>query len=78
MKHALLNAVTMIESVLEAPIKASFWQAMEHQIGLKLLLQEESKGIVEAFKNTGIWMVEQQNDRSYQIKMYNGEDYSDK
>jgi phosphohistidine phosphatase SixA len=44
---------------------------------LKLLLQEESKRIV-GFKNTGIWMVEQQDDRSYQLKMYNGEDYSEK
>jgi len=44
---------------------------------LKLLLKKDSKGIV-GFKNTGIWMVEQQDDRSYKLKMYNGEDYSEK
>ncbi|MED6314915.1 MAG: hypothetical protein VX704_07760, partial [Verrucomicrobiota bacterium] len=33
---------------------------------LKLLLKKDSKGIV-GFKNTGIWMVEQQEDGSYQL-----------
>lgn len=44
---------------------------------LKLLLQKDSKGIA-GFGNTGIWMVEQQEDGSYQLKIYNGEVYSEK
>jgi hypothetical protein len=79
MKHALLNAVTMIEKRFGGTDQ-SILLAGHGTSGrslLKLLLQEESKGIV-GFKNTGIWMVEQQDDRSYQLKMYNGEDYSEK
>ena len=79
MKHALLNAVAMIEKRFGGTDQ-SILLAGHGTSGrslLKLLLQEESKGIV-GFKNTGIWMVEQQNDSSYQLKTYNGEDYSEK
>ncbi|HAF59362.1 MAG TPA: hypothetical protein DCL00_07215 [Opitutae bacterium] len=79
MKHALLNAVTMIEKRFGGTDQ-SILLAGHGTSGrslLKLLLKKDSKGIV-GFKNTGIWMVEQQDDRSYQLKMYNGEDYSEK
>ena len=75
----LLNAVTMIEKRFGGTGQ-SILLAGHGTSGrslLKLLFLEESKGIV-GFKNKGIWMVEQQNDRPYQLKMYNGEDYSEK
>ena len=79
MKHALLNAVAMIEKRFGGTDQTILLagHGTSGRSLLKLLLQEDSKGIV-GFKNTGIWMVEQQEDGSYQLKMYNGEVYSEK
>ena len=79
MKHALLSAVAMIEKRFGGTYKTILLagHGTSGRSLLKLLLQKDSKGIV-GFKNTGIWMVEQQEDGSYQLKMYNGEDYSEK
>ena len=79
MKHALLNAVAMIEKRFGGTNQTILLagHGTSGRSLLKLLLQEDSKGIV-GFKNTGIWMVEQQEDGSYQLKMYNGEVYSEK
>ena len=79
MKHALLSAVAMIEKRFGGTDQ-SILLAGHGTSGrslLKLLLKKDSKGIV-GFKNTGIWMVEQQEDGSYELKMYNDEDYSEK
>ncbi len=78
MKHALLNAVAMIEKRFGGTDQTILLagHGTSGRSLLKLLLQKDSKGIV-GFKNTGIWMVEQQEDGSYELKMYNGEDYSE-
>lgn len=79
LKHATMNAIKLIGKRFEGTDQSILFAG--HQIScislLKLLLQKDSKGIV-VFKNTGIWMIEQQDDRSYQLKMYNGEGYSEK
>jgi len=79
MKHALLSAVAMIEKRFGGTDQTILLagHGTSGRSLLKLLLKKDSKGIV-GFKNTGIWMVEQQEDGSYQLKMYNGEDYSEK
>ena len=79
MKHALLSAVAMIEKRFGGTDQTILLagHGTSGRSLLKLLLKKDSKGIV-GFKNTGIWMVEQQEDGSYQLKMYNGEVYSEK
>ena len=79
MKHALLSAVAMIEKRFGGTDQCILLagHGTSGRSLLKLLLKKDSKGIV-GFKNTGIWMVEQQEDGSYQLKMYNGEVYSEK
>jgi bisphosphoglycerate-dependent phosphoglycerate mutase len=74
MKHVSLHAIDMIEKRFGGTDK-SILLAGHNSSGvslLKLLLKEEpenKKGII----STGIWMVEQQKDGSYQLKMYNNE-----
>lgn len=73
MKHALLSAVEMIEQRFGGTDQ-TILLAGHHASGvslLKLLLQDESK-IKGGLGNTGIWMVEQQEDGTYQLKIYNG------
>ena len=79
MKHALLSAVAMIEKRFGGTDQTILLagHGTSGRSLLKLLLKKDSKGIV-GFKNTGIWMVEQREDGSYELKMYNGEDYSEK
>ncbi|MBT3210701.1 MAG: histidine phosphatase family protein [Planctomycetaceae bacterium] len=79
MKHALLSATDMIEKRFGGTDK-SILLAGHHASGvslLKLLLQDEPSAI-KGLKNTGIWMVEQQEDGSYQLKIYNGKNCSEK
>jgi len=79
MKHALLNAVAMIEKRFGGTDK-SILLAGHGTSGrslLRLLIKENSRELA-GFKNTGIWMVEQQEDGTYQLKMYNGKAYSEK
>lgn len=72
MKHASLHAIKMIENRFGGTNK-SILLAGHNSSGvslLKLLLKEEpkeKKGLI----NTGIWMVEQQKDGTYQLKIYN-------
>lgn len=76
MKHALLSAVEMIEKRFggtDQTILLAGHGASGRSL-LHLLLQDESKGI-RGIINTGIWMVEQQEDGSYQLKIYNSKVY---
>jgi len=78
MKHALLSATKMIEKRFGGTDQ-SILLAGHHTSGvslLNLLLQDEPSAI-KGLKNTGIWMVEQQEDGSYQLKIYNGKAYSE-
>ena len=43
---------------------------------LKLLIQDESN-VDRGLRNAGLWMVEQKEDGTYQLKIYNGEVYSE-
>ncbi|MDX2431171.1 MAG: histidine phosphatase family protein [Bacteroides sp.] len=72
MKHVSLHAIDMIEKRFGGSDK-SILLAGHNSSGvslLKLLLKEEpenKRGIL----STGIWMVEQQKDGTYQLKIYN-------
>ncbi|MDP4644519.1 MAG: histidine phosphatase family protein [Opitutales bacterium] len=72
MKHASLNAIEVIKKRFGGTEK-SILLAGHNSAGvslLKLLLQgepEDRRGL----KNTGIWMVEQQDDGSFELRMYN-------
>jgi len=77
-KHAALHIIKMIEqrfggsdqSILLAGHNSSGVSLM------KLLLKEEPTGkALRGISNATIWMVEQQDDGSYELKMYNDEPY---
>ncbi len=74
MKHVSLHAISMIEKRFGGTDK-SILLAGHNSSGvslLKLLLKEEpenKRGII----SSGIWMVEQQKDGKYKLKMYNSE-----
>ena len=74
MKHVSLHAIDMIEKRFGGTDK-SILLAGHNSSGvslLKLMLKEEpedKRGIL----SSGIWMVEQQKDGTYQLKMYNSE-----
>lgn len=74
MKHVSLHAIKMIESRFSEG-EQSILIAGHNSAGvslLKLLLQEEPTGKAKrGLDNTGIWMVEQQENGSYQLKIYN-------
>jgi len=78
LKHASLSAIEMIETRFGGTDKSILLAG--HQISgsalLRLLLQDEPK-VNRGLKNTGIWMVEQQADGSYQLMIYNGKAYSE-
>ena len=79
LKHVSLNAIKVIEerfggsdqSILLVGHNSSGVSLM------KLLLQKEPT-IRRGLYATGMWMVEQQEDGSYELKMYNNEPYEQK
>ena len=76
LKHASLSAIQLIEQRYGGSDQ-SILLAGHGTAGrtlLTLLLQDES-WFKSGIRNTGIWMVEQQEDGTYQLKMYNGEAY---
>lgn len=76
MKHATVNAIEVIEKRFGGTDK-SILLAGHNSAGvslLKLLIQENPK-VKRGLDNVGLWMVEQQEDGSYQLKMFNGEAY---
>jgi phosphohistidine phosphatase SixA len=79
LKYATLSAIKMIEKRFGGTDQSILLAG--HQISgsslLKMLLQDEPK-VKSGLRNTGLWMVEQQEDGSYRLKMYNGETYSEK
>ena len=79
LKHATVSAIKMIEQRFGGTDQSILLAGHGHagKTLLTLLLQKKSKG-VKGFRNTGIWMVEQQDDGSYQLKMYNSKVYSEK
>ena len=78
MKHVSLHAIKLIEKRFGGSDK-SILLAGHNSAGvslLKLLLKEAPRGKAQrGIINTGIWMVEQQEDGSYKLKMYNDEPY---
>ena len=74
MKHVSLHAIGMIEKRFGGTEK-SILLAGHNSSGvslLKLLLKEEPEN-KRGITSSGIWMVEQQEDGTYQLKMYNSE-----
>ena len=74
MKHVSLHAIDMIEKRFGGTDK-SILLAGHNSSGvslLKLLLKEEPED-KRGITSSGIWMVEQQKDGSYKLKMYNSE-----
>jgi len=74
LKHATVSAIKLIEQRFGGTDQ-SILLAGHGTAGrtlLTLLLQDES-WFKSGIRNTGIWMVEQQEDGTYQLKMYNGE-----
>ncbi len=72
MKHVSLHAIDMIEKRFGGTDK-SILLAGHNSSGvslLKLLLKEEPED-KHGILSTGIWMVEQQKDGSYELKIYN-------
>ena len=78
LKYATLSAIKMIEKRFGGTDQSILLAG--HQISgsslLKMLLQDEPK-VKSGLRNTGLWMVEQQEDGSYRLKMYNSEVYSE-
>ena len=78
LKHATVSAIKLIEKRFGGTDQ-SILLAGHGTAGrtlLTLLLQDES-WFKTGIRNTGIWMVEQQADGSYLLRMYNGEVYSE-
>jgi len=74
MKHVALHAIDMIEKRFGGSDK-SILLAGHNSSGvslLKLLLKEEPEN-KRGITSSGIWMVEQQKDGTYQLKIYNNE-----
>ena len=74
MKHVSLHAIDMIEKRFGGTDK-SILLAGHNSSGvslLKLLLKEEPED-KRGITSSGIWMVEQQKDGTYKLKMYNSE-----
>lgn len=74
MKHVSLHAIDLIKERFGGSEK-SILLAGHNSAGvslLKLLLQEEPEN-KRGLENTGIWMVEEQPDGSFELKMYNDE-----
>lgn len=74
MKHVSLHAIQMIEKRFGGTDK-SILLAGHNSSGvslLKLLLKEEPEN-KRGITSSGIWMVEQQKDGTYKLKMYNSE-----
>ncbi len=72
MKHASLNAIEVIKKRFGGTEK-SILLAGHNSAGvslLKLLLQGKPE-IKSGLQNTGIWMVEQQDDGSFKLRMFN-------
>lgn len=72
MKHASLHAINLIKKRYGGTDK-SILLAGHNSSGvslLKLLLQEEPESR-RGLENTGIWMVEEQPDGTFKLKMYN-------
>ena len=73
LKHATMRAIKLIEKRFGGTDQSILLAG--HQISgsalLRLLLQDVLKGR-EKIKNAEIWMVEQQENGSYQLKIYNG------
>ena len=74
MKHATLHAIKLIEEKY-GDSDESILLAGHNSAGfslLKLLIGEEGgKGIRKGLENTGGWMVERQEDGTYELKIYN-------
>ena len=79
LKHATLSAIKMIEKRFGGTDQSILLAGHGHagKTLLRLLIQKKAKGVM-GIRNTGIWMVEQQDDGSYQLKMYNSKVYSEK
>ncbi len=81
MKHVSLHAIKLIESRFGGSDK-SILLAGHNSSGvslLKLLIKEAPTGEARrGLDNTGIWMVEQQEDGSYKLMMYNDKPYLNK
>lgn len=80
MRHVTLYAIKLIEERFAGSDK-SILLAGHNSSGvslMKLLLKKEptGKAAKRGLLNTGIWMVEQQEDGSYELKMYNNEPYT--
>lgn len=78
MKHVSLHAIDLIEERFGGSDQ-SILIAGHNSAGvslLKLLLQEAPTGEARrGLSNTGLWMVEQQEDGSYKLMMYNDQPY---
>lgn len=81
MKHASLHAIKLLEERFGGSDK-SILLAGHNSAGvslLKLLIKEQPEGDARmGIMNTGIWMVEQQEDGTYKLKVYNDKPYSKK
>ncbi|MEP2776167.1 MAG: histidine phosphatase family protein [Luteolibacter sp.] len=79
-KAAALHVIKLIESRFGGSDK-SILLAGHNSSGvslMKLLIQKEPGGEARrGLENTGIWMAEQQEDRSYKLMMYNDQPYVD-
>jgi len=79
LKHATVSAIEMIKQRFGGTDQSILLAG--HQISgsslLKFLLQDELK-LSRKLQNARIWMVEQQEDGTYQLKIYNGKAYSEK
>jgi len=74
MKHVALHAIDMIEKRFSGSDK-SILLAGHNSSGvslLKLLLKDEPEN-KRGITSSGIWMVEQQKDGTYKLKIYNNE-----
>ncbi|WPJ96227.1 histidine phosphatase family protein [Coraliomargarita algicola] len=80
MKHVSLHAIDLIEEQFGDSDK-SILLAGHNSAGvslLKLLLQEAPSGEARrGLDNTGIWMVERQEDGSYKLMLYNDKPYQE-
>ncbi|MFC5049666.1 histidine phosphatase family protein [Rubritalea spongiae] len=81
MKHVSLHAIKMIEERFGGTDK-SILLAGHNSSGvslMKLFLKKAPTGAAarRGISNTGIWMVEQQEDGSYTLKIYNDEPYQE-
>ena len=80
-KHVTLHAIQMIENRFGGS-DSSILLAGHNSAGvslLKLLIQDEPTEVARrGLNSTGMWMVEQQEDGSYELKMYNDQPYKQK